>query len=187
MEFLVNIDTSPVWALPAAQRDDLIKREQERGLALMSEGVIKHMWRRMGHQGVVSVWAAKDADELQALLSTLPIWFYVDWEVTPLVTHPLTTQFANHKLRGLKVPRPPPAWAFTPRPAAVSGYFRAGLRGVGACMVGGPFTLDIMTGAFYIEVAFDMEGSFNMPRILGGCHARQDRFRRALQPPPVRW
>lgn len=99
MEFLVNLDVSRVYALPAAERDDLIKREQQRGLALMSEGVIKHIWRLIGHQRVVSIWAAKDADELQAALATLPVWFYVDWEVTPLVTHPLTTQFANQKLR----------------------------------------------------------------------------------------
>jgi hypothetical protein len=31
---------------------------------------------------------------------------------------------ANPKLRGLKMPRPPLACAFAPRPAAVTGYFR---------------------------------------------------------------
>jgi muconolactone D-isomerase len=102
MEFLVTIDTSAVYALPTDERDALIKRELERGLALMSEGVIKHMWRPVGRGRVVSIWAAKDADELQAALTSLPIWSYVAWEVTPLATHPLTTKFANQKLRAYR-------------------------------------------------------------------------------------
>jgi muconolactone D-isomerase len=92
MEFLVNFDTSRVYALPAAERDDLIKREQKRGRELMSEGVIRHLWSLVGQQGNVGIWAAEDADELEAALTSLPIRPYVDIEVTPLATHPMTAQ-----------------------------------------------------------------------------------------------
>jgi len=92
MEFLVHFDTSGVFALPAAERGDLIKREQVRGRELMSEGVIRHLWSLAGQQGNVGIWAAEDADELEAALTSLPIRPYVDIEVTPLATHPLTAQ-----------------------------------------------------------------------------------------------
>jgi muconolactone D-isomerase len=92
MEFLVHIDTSGVFALPASERGDLIKREQERGRELMSEGVIRHLWSRVGQYANVGIWAAEDADGLQAALTSLPIRPYVDIEVTPLATHSLTAQ-----------------------------------------------------------------------------------------------
>jgi muconolactone D-isomerase len=92
MDFLVQLDTSGVLALPAAERGELIKREQERGLELMAEGVIKHLWSRVGQYGNVGIWAAEDADGLQAALASLPIRPYVQIEVTPLATHPLTAQ-----------------------------------------------------------------------------------------------
>jgi muconolactone D-isomerase len=92
MEFLVHVDASRAYALPAVERDDVIKRERERGRALMSEGVIRHFWRLVGQHGNIGIWAAEDADELEAALTSLPVWPYADIEVTPLATHPMTAQ-----------------------------------------------------------------------------------------------
>jgi muconolactone D-isomerase len=45
-----------------------------------------------GRQGGVGIWAAEDADGLEAVLTSLPIRPYIDIEVTPLATHPLMAQ-----------------------------------------------------------------------------------------------
>jgi muconolactone D-isomerase len=58
----------------------------------MSEGVIRHLWSLVGQRRNVGIWAAEDADELQAALTSLPVWPYADIEVTPLATHPMTAQ-----------------------------------------------------------------------------------------------
>jgi muconolactone D-isomerase len=94
MEFLVHFDTSRVYALPAAERDDLINRQQERGRELVSKGTIRHLWdlAPAGQQGGVGIWAAEDADGLEAVLTSLPIRPYIDIEVTPLAIHPLMAQ-----------------------------------------------------------------------------------------------
>ncbi|GAB2664249.1 muconolactone Delta-isomerase [Saccharopolyspora gloriosae] len=92
MEFLVRVDVSHVFELPAAERDDVIRREQERGRDLLARGVIKHFWTLVGKRANVGVWVAADAEELHDVLSDLPIWPWADIEVTPLITHFLVTE-----------------------------------------------------------------------------------------------
>ncbi|MCB5905918.1 muconolactone Delta-isomerase [Streptomyces pinistramenti] len=92
MEFLVQVDGSRVYTLPADERDDLIRRERERGRQLLDEGVIQQFWRIPGRRGNVGIWSAVDADALEEALTSLPIWPYADIEVTALATHPMIRQ-----------------------------------------------------------------------------------------------
>jgi muconolactone D-isomerase len=39
----------------------------------------------------VGIWSATDADELHAVLTSLPIFPYASFDVTALATHPLVT------------------------------------------------------------------------------------------------
>lgn len=94
MDFLLRIDASRVFELPATEREDVIARERARGLELMAEGVLRHFWRLPGKRTNIGVWTAPDADALDQVLHSLPIWEYADIDVTPLATHPLTRQAA---------------------------------------------------------------------------------------------
>lgn len=90
MEFLVRIE----WEYPQgwSQRDidDLMKAEEQRGVELMQEGIIKHFWRLPGQRANIGVWEAADPAELNKAIWSLPWfpWFHV--EVTALATHYLT-------------------------------------------------------------------------------------------------
>lgn len=95
MDFLVRVDNTRVYALPAAERDDLIERERARGRELVTEGTIRHFWRLLGAHGNVGIWSAPHADALSEALISLPIWPYADIEVTPLATHPITAAAGN--------------------------------------------------------------------------------------------
>lgn len=92
MEFLVQVDVARVFELPAAEREDVIRREQERGRALLADGVIRHFWTVVGKRANVGVWVADDAEQLHGILSALPIWPWADIEVTPLITHHLAVE-----------------------------------------------------------------------------------------------
>jgi muconolactone D-isomerase len=45
------------------------------------------MWRIPGRTANVGIWKAKDATELHAAISSLPMFPYIDAHVTPLATH----------------------------------------------------------------------------------------------------
>ncbi|MCO5970743.1 muconolactone Delta-isomerase [Actinoallomurus soli] len=90
MDFLVRVDGSRVYELPADESAALIERERVRGRELMAAGVIRQFWRIPGRRGNIGIWSAADADELEAALTSLPVWPYADIEVTPLARHPMT-------------------------------------------------------------------------------------------------
>jgi muconolactone D-isomerase len=89
MDFLVHVDVKRAYDLPADEFDDVLRRERERGRELIAAGVIRDIWRVLGRRANVGIWSAADAEELEKVLSTLPIYRYADIQVTPLVTHPM--------------------------------------------------------------------------------------------------
>ena len=89
MEFLVQIQVSLSGAMDAATRAELLEAERRRGIELKAAGAIVRIWRIPGRLANVGVWAAPDASELHALLTSLPVFDYTDIHVTPLATHHL--------------------------------------------------------------------------------------------------
>ena len=55
---------------------------------LQQEGKWRHLWRIAGHYANYSVFDVGSHDELNALLSALPLFPYMRVKVTPLATHP---------------------------------------------------------------------------------------------------
>ncbi|MEV6130954.1 muconolactone Delta-isomerase family protein [Streptomyces violaceusniger] len=92
MDFLVRIDTTRVYELPADDHADLVKRERDRGRELMADGVLSRLWTLPGKRANIGLWSAPDADALVEALNSLPIRPYVDIDVTALATHPLSAE-----------------------------------------------------------------------------------------------
>ena len=74
--------------LDPAEFDRLKAAEKARAEALQREGKWRHLWRIAGAYANYSVFDAADHDELHAILSTLPLFPFMDIEVTPLAQHP---------------------------------------------------------------------------------------------------
>ncbi|MBR0663889.1 muconolactone Delta-isomerase [Roseomonas hellenica] len=74
--------------MPAAKADDLKARERDLAQALQRQGKWPHLWRVAGRYANISVFDVADADELHALLSSLPLFPYMDIRVTALARHP---------------------------------------------------------------------------------------------------
>ena len=77
-------------ALDPSERERLLAAELERGRELHAAGTIVDIWRIPGGLRNVGIWEAADATELHAAISSLPLYPYLDADVTALARHPIT-------------------------------------------------------------------------------------------------
>src|SRR3979411_1351226 len=89
MDFLVRIEVSLPPTLDERERAALLRRETERGRALLESGLLRQIWRIPGRLANVAIWSAPTADDLHEALTRLTVWRYAEDSVTPLPTHPL--------------------------------------------------------------------------------------------------
>lgn len=88
MLYLVRMDVKIPHDLPAAQVDDIKAREKTYSQALQRDGRWPHLWRVVGEYANYSVFDVASNDELHQLLSQLPLFPYMQLQVTPLAQHP---------------------------------------------------------------------------------------------------
>ena len=62
--------------------------EKARAAELQRDGRWVHLWRVAGRYANISVFDVADHDALHAILSTLPLFPYMQITVTPLSLHP---------------------------------------------------------------------------------------------------
>ena len=86
MDFLVRVDFARAYELPDGERAALIERERSRGRELLSQGVIRQLWRLPGTRANIGIWSATDADALKEALASLPIRPYAEIHVAALAT-----------------------------------------------------------------------------------------------------
>lgn len=86
--------------LPATMPlDDAARlKADEKALAhqLQETGKWRHLWRIAGQYANVSVFDVDSVDELHALLTSLPLFPYMQIEVMPLCRHPSSIRTGDH-------------------------------------------------------------------------------------------
>ncbi|MBI0533451.1 muconolactone Delta-isomerase [Sphingomonas floccifaciens] len=88
MLFHVTMDVNiPNDADPTAI-DALKAKEKARAQELQHAGVWRHLWRVAGRYSNVSIFDVASNGELHDLLSTLPLFPYMEVRVTALCRHP---------------------------------------------------------------------------------------------------
>ena len=88
MLFHVKMTVNLPQSMPAEQADELKRTEKVRAQSLQKEGKWRHLWRIAGQYANFSVFDVSDIDELHSLISTLPLFPYMQIEINPLVRHP---------------------------------------------------------------------------------------------------
>jgi muconolactone D-isomerase len=88
MLFMAEMEVQLPHEMPKDVADDLRARERDRAHELQRAGKMRHIWRVAGRYANVSIWDADSVDELHDALSSLPLFPYLDIEVTALATHP---------------------------------------------------------------------------------------------------
>lgn len=66
----------------------LKREEKERAQQLQRDGIWLHLWRVVGQYANISVLDVDSPTQLHELLSTLPLFPYMDVTVTALTHHP---------------------------------------------------------------------------------------------------
>ena len=88
MLYHVRMDVHPPHGIDPAAFDRLKAEEKSRAQDLQREGKWVHLWRVAGEYSNISVFDVADHDELHTILSTLPLFPFMDVLVTPLARHP---------------------------------------------------------------------------------------------------
>lgn len=88
MLFMVEM----IVQIPQLLDADLVAKikleEKEYSQKLQREGKWRHLWRVVGEYANVSIFDAASNDELHTMLSSLPLFPYMQIKVTPLANHP---------------------------------------------------------------------------------------------------
>lgn len=88
MLFHVRMDVRIPHDLPAEEAAQILARERAYSQALQQSGKWRHIWRIAGQYANYSVFDVTDNAELHEILSGLPLFKFMDIEVTPLLRHP---------------------------------------------------------------------------------------------------
>jgi muconolactone D-isomerase len=88
MDFLVEIEVRLPPETDQARREELVAAEGARARELAAAGTIYRLWRVPGRWSNVGIWRAHDATELHQAISSLPLYSWLDVQVTPLAAHP---------------------------------------------------------------------------------------------------
>lgn len=88
MLFHVRMDVNIPATLPAADAEAVKAREKTYSQQLQDSGKWRHIWRIAGQYANVSVFDVDSVEELHTLLTGLPLFPYMQIQVTPLLRHP---------------------------------------------------------------------------------------------------
>ena len=88
MLFQVEMDVRIPHDFPAEKAEALKQSERARAQDLQRGGVWRHLWRVAGRYANVSIFDVSGPQELHDVLSSLPLFPYMDIQVTPLCRHP---------------------------------------------------------------------------------------------------
>jgi muconolactone D-isomerase len=84
VEMIVNIPHT----LSPEVADEIKRKEKAYSQELQRAGKWRHLWRVVGEYANVSIFDVASNDELHTLLSGLPLFPYMQIQVTPLANHP---------------------------------------------------------------------------------------------------
>ena len=88
MLYCVQMDVRVPHDMDPERFERLRVEEKARAQELQRQGKWRHLWRVAGRYANISVFDVADHDELHAILSSLPLFPFMDIAVTPLARHP---------------------------------------------------------------------------------------------------
>ena len=88
MLFQVEMDVRLPHDFPAEKAEALKQTERARAQELQCAGIWRHLWRVAGRYSNVSIFDVSGPQDLHDVLSSLPLFPFMDMRITPLCRHP---------------------------------------------------------------------------------------------------
>jgi len=88
MLFQVEMDVRLPHDFPAEKVEALKRTERARAQELQRAGIWRHLWRVAGRYSNVSIFEVSGPQDLHDILSSLPLFPFMDMRITPLCRHP---------------------------------------------------------------------------------------------------
>ena len=88
MLYCVRMDVRVPHDVDPDRFERLKAEEKARAQDLQRAGAWRHLWRIAGQYANVSIFDVADHDELHAIISSLPLFPFMEISVTPLARHP---------------------------------------------------------------------------------------------------
>ncbi|AMP02541.1 muconolactone Delta-isomerase [Collimonas pratensis] len=88
MLFKVRMTVKLPPDMPKSTADELKKTERELAQELQRSGKWRHLWRVVGQYANISIFDVDSSTELHDLLTSLPLFPYMQIEVEALCWHP---------------------------------------------------------------------------------------------------
>ena len=88
MLYCVRMDVRVPQGMDPERFERLKAEEKARAGDLQRAGAWRHLWRVAGQYANISIFDVADHDELHAMLSSLPLFAFMEITVTPLARHP---------------------------------------------------------------------------------------------------
>lgn len=88
MPYRVRMDVNLPADMPDHEAKALKEKEKNYSQRLQHEGRWAHIWRVVGRYANYSIFDVESNEELHGLLQDLPLFPYMDIEVTALAKHP---------------------------------------------------------------------------------------------------
>ena len=85
---MVEMDVRIPLDFDKEEADRLKAREKQRFQELQRVGKWRHIWRVVGRYANVSIFDVESNSELHDILTSLPLFSFMDMKVTPLCRHP---------------------------------------------------------------------------------------------------
>lgn len=88
MLFAVRMDVAIPQDLDPVERAETLAREKAYSQDLQRNGEWVSIWRIVGQYSNLSIFDVRDNERLHEILWNLPLFPYMELEVTPLAVHP---------------------------------------------------------------------------------------------------
>ena len=88
MLFQVQMQVNPPHNLDPARFEELKLAEKRLAQTLQREGKWRHLWRVVGQYRNTSIFDVADNNELHDILTSLPLYAFMQIEIIPLCRHP---------------------------------------------------------------------------------------------------
>jgi muconolactone delta-isomerase len=87
-EFLTTFTIDIPQGTPARSVEDTEAREAQRTKVLAGQGHLLRLWMLPGQGRALGLWRARDAEQMQAIVKSLPLDPWMTTQITPLTPHP---------------------------------------------------------------------------------------------------